>query len=303
VTIAEGGRAARLRIMAAAALFSTGGAAIKACSLNGPQVASVRSGIAAVAILLLLPASRRGWTRWTLLIGSAYAVTMILFVWANKLTTAASTIFLQSTTPLFILVLGPWLLKEPVRRSDLAFTGALAVAMAFFFIGTEAPRESAPDPALGNLLALASGATYAAAVVGLRWLARMEVEGTPRGGSAAAVVLAGNAIAFAGCLVPGWPFPAPTWADAAVLGYLGVFQIALAYMLLTRGMRGVPALEASLLLLVEPMLNPIWAWAVQGEIPGAATIAGGVLIMGATAWRTLRMERRERPAPRPPARV
>lgn len=280
-----GPAAARLEVMAAAALFSTGGAAIKACSLSGPQVACLRSGIAALALVLALPAARRGWTARGVAIGAAYAATMVLFVWANKLTTSASTIFLQATAPLFILLMGPWLLREPVRRRDVIFTAALAGAMVLVFAGTRAPQQSAPDPMRGNLMALASGATYALAVMGLRWTARREVEGHA-GASTAAVVLAGNALAFAACLPSAWPLPAMRAIDAAVLVYLGVFQIALAYVLLIRGVRGVTALEASLLLLVEPVLNPLWAWAVQGEVPGGWTLAGGAIILAATAART-----------------
>src|SRR3989442_11806346 len=99
---------ARLRVIAAALLFSIGGAGIKACALTSWQVAGFRSGIAALVLFLLLPDSRRGWTRRTALVGASYAATMILFVLANKLTTSANTIFLQSTAPLYILLLGPW---------------------------------------------------------------------------------------------------------------------------------------------------------------------------------------------------
>src|SRR5205085_4944172 len=96
----------RLRILGAAALFSTGGAAIKACALTGWQVACFRSGIGALAILAMAPESRRGWTWRTPLVGLAYAATVVLFVVANKLTTSANTIYLQSTAPLYLLLLG-----------------------------------------------------------------------------------------------------------------------------------------------------------------------------------------------------
>src|SRR6185503_18506225 len=102
--------AARLGILAGAALFSTGGAGIKAVHFSGLQVAGLRSGVAVFAVLLLLPSARRLPNARSLLVGVAYALTMLLFVLANKLTTAASTIFLQATAPLYILLLGPWLL-------------------------------------------------------------------------------------------------------------------------------------------------------------------------------------------------
>ena len=107
-------------VFAAALLFSTGGAAIKACSLSSWAVASFRSGIAAVVLWLLLPGARRGWTWRTILIGAVYAATLILFVLANKSTTSANAIFLQSTAPLYLLLLGPLVLREPIRKADLA---------------------------------------------------------------------------------------------------------------------------------------------------------------------------------------
>ncbi|HET7603618.1 MAG TPA: EamA family transporter, partial [Gemmatimonadales bacterium] len=107
--------AARLQLVLAAALFSTGGAAIKAASLTGYQVASFRSGIAALTLFLLLPQARRGYTWRSMAVGVTYAATLLLFVLANKLTTSANTIYLQSTAPLYILLLAPLLLKEPIR--------------------------------------------------------------------------------------------------------------------------------------------------------------------------------------------
>ena len=88
---------ARLRLACAALLFSTGGAGIKAAAFTGWQIASFRSGIAAAVLWLCIPGARRGWTRRTLLVGTAYACTLVLFVLANRLTTSANTIFLQST--------------------------------------------------------------------------------------------------------------------------------------------------------------------------------------------------------------
>jgi drug/metabolite transporter (DMT)-like permease len=122
-------------LLAAAALFSTGGAAIKATTLTGWQVASFRSGIAGIAVMLMIPAARRGWSGRSLLVGAAYAATMILFVQANKLTTAASSIFLQSTAPIYLVLLGPWLLGEHNRRRDFLLMGAMSVGLAlcFFF--------------------------------------------------------------------------------------------------------------------------------------------------------------------------
>ena len=98
--------------------------------------------------------------------------------------------------------------------------------------------------------------------------------------------MAGNLIAFVVCL----PWALPPSGDAqdwALIVYLGVVQIALAYILLTTAVRHVPAFEVSLLLLVEPALNPVWAWLVHGETPSAVALAGGALILGATAVKVL----------------
>src|SRR6266700_1317882 len=80
----------RLLLLLAAFLFSTGGVAIKACSLTGWQVASFRSGIASAALLILIPEARRNWTWRTVATGFAYAATMVAYVLANKLTTSAN---------------------------------------------------------------------------------------------------------------------------------------------------------------------------------------------------------------------
>jgi drug/metabolite transporter, DME family len=272
---------ARLQLVGAAALFSTGGAAIKACELDAWQVASLRSGVAALAFLLFVPAVRRLPSAREWLVGSAYAATMVLFVLANKLTTSANSIFLQSTAPLYILLLSPWLLRERIGRREMLFLLTMAAGLACFFVDETRVQESAPDPWLGNVLALASGVCWAATVVGLRWLAQRG-----EGSSSLGAMLPGNLLAFVGCLPLAWPLADVRPLDWAVVGYLGVFQIGLAYLLVTRGLARVPAFEASVLLLVEPVLNPIWAWILHGERPGPWALLGGVLIVAATAGKT-----------------
>lgn len=273
---------ARLQLLAAAALFSTGGAAIKYCQLDAWGVAAFRSGIAALALFLLLPAARRGMDWHTPLVGCAYATTLILFVAGNKLTTSAATIFLQSTAPLYLVLLGPWLLREPVRRADLGMMLALGAGLGMMFLGGDAPQATAPDPVRGNTLALLSGVAWALTLAGLRWIAR----GGREGGAAAAA--AGNVIAFLFCLPFALPLPAPSAGDVASLLFLGVFQIGLAYALLTSGMGHVAALPAALLLLLEPVLNPVWSWLVHGERPGGWTLAGGALVLCGTVLPALR---------------
>lgn len=270
----------RLRVLAAAALFSSGGAAIKAVSLGAWQVAGLRSAVAAAALLLILPEARRRPPPRVPLIGVAYAATLVLFVLSNKLTTSASAIFLQSTAPLHVLLLSPWLLGERVRRADLAYMAVLALGLASFFVGLDPVSATAPNPWLGNVLATLSGVTWALTVMGLRALGRGGSDWGP------ASAFWGNVIACLVCLPLALPIESSRPVDWAVIAYLGVFQIAFAYMFLIRGLRRVTALEASLLLLLEPVLNPIWAWMVHGERPGAWSIAGGLLILAATLARS-----------------
>lgn len=271
----------RLEILGAALLFSTGGAAIKATSLSNWQVAGFRSGVAAIAILLVIPAARRNWTWRAAAVGLAYALTLVLFVSANKLTTAANAIFLQATAPLYLLVLGPLILKERVRRADVLLMAVVACGLACFFIGREPARTTAPQPFAGNVIALLAGFTYAFTITGLRWIgSRPQPIESPM-----ATVALGNVIAFLICVPAALPVQQVTTSDVAAILYLGIFQIGLAYYLLSAGVRFVPAVETGTLLLVEPAFNPVWTWMLHGERPGALAICGGLLILAASAAR------------------
>ncbi len=287
-------RTARLEMLGAAALFSTGGAAIKACGLPPWAVVCFRSGVAAIAILLMSRDARRGWTWKTPLVGVAYATTVVLFVLSNRMTTSANAIFLQSTAALHLLLIGPLLLHEPIRRSDVAFMAALAVGMTFFFLGGDAQQKTAPNPPLGNLLAVTSGLSWAFTIAGLRWLGKS-------GEGAAAATVAGNTLACLVALPFAFPLGETTPTDWALVIFLGVVQIGLAYRLLTSASRHVPALEATLLLLLEPVLNPIWSWIVHGETPGLWPLVGGVVILATTTARALATPPADATAPHPPS--
>jgi drug/metabolite transporter (DMT)-like permease len=286
----------RLGLLAAAVLFSTGGAAIKATALTSWQVASFRSAVAAAALLALLPEARRGWSLRVLPPAAAYGIMLVLFVLSNKLTAAANAVFLQSTAPLYLLLLSPWLLKEPIRRGDLLFASAVGAGLTLFFLGNEPALATAPDPFRGNILGALSGLAWAFTISGLRWMGRSHA------GGAAATVAAGNVIACLAALPMALPVARAGWTDLAVIVFLGLFQIGLAYALVTRSIRHVPAFEAATLLLLEPVLNPIWAWLLHGERPTALALIGGVLILAATLAQTWKGGRTPIPAPAPLAR-
>ena len=264
----------------AALLFSTGGAAIKTAAFSGMQVASIRSGIAACALFLWIRGRLvLGWP--TLAVATVYAATLTLFVTSTKLTTAANAIFLQSTAPLYIVILAPLLLGERFRPRDLLFMAAFGAGLAMCFLGSPRNVATAPDPATGNLLGVLCSVTWAFTLIGLRWAERKD----PRIGISAVVV--GNAMAF----LIGAPFllplPVASAGEWATLVYLGIIQIGLAYIFLTRAVSQLPALDVSLLLLLEPVLNPVWTWLIRGEEPGGWTLAGGAIIVVATGIRTI----------------
>ena len=270
----------RSKIIVAAVLFSTGGAAIKFCAFGAWQLAAFRATIAMITILLVLPEARRGWTWRTVVVGIVYAATTLLYVQANKHTTAASAIFLQSTSPLFILLLAPLLLGEHATRRDLVQMAVMGAGLGLFFLGHDQPQATAPNPALGNVIASVCAVTWAFSVIGYRWLAAHR-------SSVAAAAVSGNLTAAVISLVMAQPLMTGRPVDWAVVLFLGVCQLGIPYLFLARAVPQVRALEVALFLLIEPVLNPIWAWLVHGETPGAATLAGGALILGATAVRVL----------------
>jgi DME family drug/metabolite transporter len=277
----------RLLIVITAILFSTGGVAIKAAALNGWQIACYRSAVATAVLVLLLPEARRGWNWRILPVSVAYAATLITFVLANRLTTAANAVFLQATAPLYVLLLSPWVLGERIRRSDTTYIIAVIGGLALFFIGRDSAVATAPDPPRGNLLSLASGVVYALMLIGMRWVGR-----DTRQQSVLPAVVLGNLLT---CVVT-LPMALTTPMRAAGLGaanlavilYLGIFQVGIAYALLARAIPHVRAFEITAILLLEPALNPIWVWLVHGEKPGVWALCGGGLVLLATlqnAWR------------------
>src|SRR5580765_3798401 len=123
-------RAAVLAVAAAAVLWSSGGLFIKLAPMPALAVACGRSLVAAVFYLLFLRPNLRA-ARWTT--AAAYAGCIVTFVAATKLTTAANAIFLQYTGPAYVLLLSPFLLKEPLKRIDLVCVGLSLAGMSLFF--------------------------------------------------------------------------------------------------------------------------------------------------------------------------
>ncbi|WP_437506288.1 DMT family transporter [Sorangium sp. So ce1099] len=273
---------ARLLILTAALLWSTGGAAIKLSSLSAWQIVCGRSLVAALVLGLVMPSARRLPGRRSLATAAALAATLVLFVQATKLTTAANAIFLQSTSPLCVLLLSPWLLKEHPSRGEKLAVPVFLLGLGLFFLD-----QLSAGQLLGNVLALVSGLASALTILGLR-ASRDEgpvvlVWGNLIAGFGTAPLALGSAIA-------------PGALDIGLLVFLGAVQLGLPYAIFARGLRHTPAVEASLLGLVEPVLNPMWALLFVGERPGAWAMVGGALLLAATAWRTLQAARYSDPA-------
>ena len=262
----------RLFLLAAAVLWSTAGAAVKLSTLSAWQLASGRSLIAAGVLALALPASRRLPSRRALLAAVAYASTVVTFILANKLTTAANAIFLQDTAPLYVLLLSPLLLRERPTRGELMAVPVFLLGLSLFFLD-----QLHPGQLTGNLVALGSGVAFALCILGLRAV----------GDEGQGVLVWGNLIAGTSVLLPALGGPPPTPLDLGLLVFLGVFQLGMAYACFQRGLRDTPAVEASLLILLEPVLNPVWTFLLAGERPGPWALVGGTIILLATAWRTL----------------
>jgi drug/metabolite transporter (DMT)-like permease len=263
---------ARLLLLAAAALWSTAGAAMKLCGLNGLQINGGRSLLAGLFLAAVLPEARRLPTRRMLLGIVGYATTVTLFSVANKLTTAANAIFLQSTAPVWVLLLSPLLSTDRPSRGEVVALPVYGLGLSLFFLD-----ELSPGQLAGNLVALVAGLTFAFCIIGVR---RAQEE-------AQASLMWGNLLAAA-LVLPLWPAgPAARPIDLALVAYLGIFQLGLAYLCFGRGVVRVPALEASLLVLLEPILNPIWTYLFAGERPGPWALAGGAVVLAATAWRTI----------------
>ena len=311
---------AALQAVVAGILFSTGGAAVKATELDAWQVAGMRSVVAAAVLLLAIPAARRwtggsgrtgdaavsGWWRsaarrrallLTLGTGCCYCLTLVLFVHANKRTTAAETIFLQSTAPLFVLLLSPILLRERPGARQLLFVPLFGAGLVMAFFGGADAVATAPDPRTGNVLATFCGLAYGLTLIGLRAAGRPlsvgraagrpgEVSPAGDGGAVRAPGIAaaacGNVIVCLACLPVMAPLDSVDPGDLGIVVLLGLFQVALAYVFVTRAARILEAPVLALLLLLEPALSPLWAMWFHGEQPHLLTWAGGGLIATAT---------------------
>ncbi len=277
-------RAARLApwfLVVCAVLWSTSGLFIKLIEWRPLSILCLRSLFAMPVLLVFLAITRRQGgpvprlfgrlTRFEVLGAVCYVATQFTFVTATKLTTAANAIFLQYTAPLYVLLFGWLFLRERPRRADWV-TMPLIFAGLLLFLG----QGFSTGGTAGNILGVISGVTLAGTMVFTRGQPGLPVRTFLLG------MVAGIAIGLPSLL-------GETFTTEAVVkvAYLGIFQMGLALVFYSLGVRYVPALEATLILALEPVLNPLWVFLVTGEAPGSLALAGGVLVVVAVIARAL----------------
>ena len=308
--------AARLCLVLAAVFWSLGSLFMRlvreptALGLHDPplsslQIAFYRGLFGGLVVLVLV---RRADVRFRpLMAGMVLAFTAMsgLYMSALALGPAASAIFLQNTAPVWVYLFAVYLLGERGDRRgwQAVLLGGLG---AVVIVAGGWPRDLPPGEqqtqGLVLLMGVGSGMLYAVVMVCLRvlraesaaWLVALNLVGT-------AVVLAVYVLA---CFGPGefWAWVrAPSPAQLGAFVVYGAVQMALPYWLFARGLRVVPPQEAGIITLVEPLLNPVWAYLVTPEkdTPTGPMALGGGLILAALVWRYVPAKKPNPPRPLP----
>jgi drug/metabolite transporter (DMT)-like permease len=262
-----------LLLFVCAMLWSLGGLLLKVVDWHPLAVAGGRGLIAGVFLLIWVRRPKFTWSRIQIGAAVAYAACTVLFAVANKFTTAANAIFLQYTAPIYIALLAFWILGERTRRADWVTIAFAIGGMALFFV-----EELSFAGMFGNIIAIASGVAFAV----MAMLLRKQKDGSP-----IESIILGNLIAGA----IGLPFmltsPLPDAAGIGALLVLGIFQLGLPYLLYAYSIKRVTALEAVLIPVIEPVLNPVWVLFFLGERPGPLALLGGAIVLGAVVVRAL----------------
>jgi drug/metabolite transporter (DMT)-like permease len=269
-------------VLCCAFLWSTSGLFIKLLDWHPLLIAGGRSAVAALFLFTLRrvravrpPSSRP----LIILAGSlAYAATMISFVWANKLTASANAILLQYTAPVWAALLGWRLTGEKPRWFHWAALTLVAGGL-FIFFREDLRGGVFGKTALGDIVALGSGLFFGAHSVFLR----MQKRGNPADSLLGAHLICAAAAAPLFFISP----PAVGVRSLGALGFMGLFQVGLASQLFALGIKRVQAMQALLIAMIEPVLNPLWVFIFTGERPPAAAFAGGLLIILAVLFSSI----------------
>ncbi len=255
-------------VFLSAVLYSIGGLCIKLIPWSGIAINGARTAIALVIIGLYLAVTRHRprINMWVLLGAVSVCGTNTLYTIANKLTTAANTIVLQFTAPIFVILFSALFLKKRPRRLDLWVCAIVLGGVVLFFVDGLSVGGT-----LGNILALLSGVSYA----GVFMLGDLP-DGDP-----ISSVFWGDVISAA----IGLPFlltqPPLDAGPLVALVVLGAFQVGVAYILLTVGLKTTPSVTACLISGIEPVLNPILVAVFYHETVGPLSLLGAVVVLGA----------------------
>jgi len=266
------------QLLLAALLWSLAGVLIKGLGWPALAVAGGRGFIAALFLLATSRGLKFTWSRVQLGAAAAYVACTVTFVIANKLTTAANAILLQYTAPVWVALLGAWLIHERPSRADWLAIAATFAGMALFFAD-----ELRLTSVVGNLVGVLSGVSFAVMAILMR---------KQKDSSAVESIILGNLLAFLIGLPAIVTAPALPGSGWLMLVVLGVVQLGLSYRFYARAIRHVTALEAVLIPVVEPVFNPLWVLLFVGERPGSLALVGGVIVLGAVTLRAVASIRR-----------
>jgi drug/metabolite transporter (DMT)-like permease len=272
-------------VAACAFLWSTSGLFIKLVPWNPFAIAGIRSLLGGLVMLAWLRRPHLTWSRTQIAAAVFYAATMIMFVAANKFTTSANAILLQYGAPVYTALLAAPLLGERTHGYDWLTIAVILGGMVLFFLD-----KLSVGSLTGNLLAVASGVTFAFAMI----LLRKQKEGSPLESLMLAQFLT-FAVSipslFSDMPGSGGSGPAASGMPAVyawlALLFLGVFQMGLSAILLSYGVRHVTAVQSFLITTIEPIFNPVWVFLLLGEKPTGFALAGGIVILAATTLRSL----------------
>jgi drug/metabolite transporter (DMT)-like permease len=267
-----------LIMLLTATLWSTSGLGIKLVSWNPVAITGARSFIAALLLLAVarkftIPKSAAG-----VMASVFYALCMVTFVIANKLTTSANAIFLQYLSPAFVAVLGIVILKEMPSRFDWAVLLGVLSGMILFFID-----RIGPGAMLGNVTAVFSGLCLAFFII----LMRMDSGRTGGRHTTLDNMIFSHLLAAAMSVPAVFTSSIPDFPSVAGIVYMGVFQVGLASILFSYGVRKLTAVGTSIITLIEPVLNPLWVFLVVREIPSLNAVIGGTIIIALVAVRSV----------------
>ena len=266
-----------LAIFFAAILWSSGGLLVKLITLTPMQISFFRSAVAAATFGVIFRRKILKVNSFTFLNSIFYAVVLIFFVLATKTTTAANAIFLQSTAPIYVLIFEPIINKTKYQKANTITVAVCFVGMVLFFLGDLKPGELD-----GNIYGLLAGIFFASFFQGMRKNGKEYQQSS---------IFWGNVLVAIICLPFIFSITELSFSDLWRVSFLGMFQIAIAYAIFTFGLKRVYAVEASIISMIEPVLNPVWVLIGYGEVPAIYAIAGGAIIIAAITIRTVQMGR------------